>query len=136
VAKAPIHPVDRIVGNQLRLARTSRGLSQTQLAKASKISFQQVEKYERATNRVSASRLFEFATVLGVDVAYFYRGTGKLKIEPVDAGPFFDISRIDADIVRVVSQISGARLKRSLLELVSAFPSVSAKAKRRKRHAK
>jgi transcriptional regulator with XRE-family HTH domain len=133
VAKDRIHPVDRIVGNQLRLARTSRGFSQTELAKASKITFQQVQKYEKGTNRVSASRLFEFASMLGVEITYFYRGAVEDKADPVDASSFFDVSRVDAEILRAVSQISDTRLKRSLLNLISNFPSETIAPKPRKR---
>src|SRR5580658_9157585 len=68
------HPVDVHVGKQLRMQRIVMGLSQEALAKAVGITFQQVQKYERGINRMSASRLFDFGKVLGVPVSYFFEG--------------------------------------------------------------
>lgn len=68
------HPVDVHVGKQLRVQRIIMGLSQEALAKAVGITFQQVQKYERGINRMSASRLYDFARVLSVPVAYFFEG--------------------------------------------------------------
>lgn len=70
------HPVDVHVGNRLRTRRRMLGLSQTALAEAAKITFQQVQKYERGANRVSASRLWQFGQVLGVSPAFFFDGLG------------------------------------------------------------
>lgn len=68
------HPVDVHVGKQLRVQRVIMGLSQEALARAVGITFQQVQKYERGVNRLSASRLFDFARVLGVPVSFFFEG--------------------------------------------------------------
>lgn len=68
------HPVDIFVGKKLRLRRKLLGLSQETLASAVGITFQQVQKYERGVNRVSASRLAEFADALKVPVVYFFEG--------------------------------------------------------------
>src|SRR5262249_12677106 len=65
VANGP-HPIDVHVGARIRLQRIMRGLTQSDLARRVGISFQSVQKYERGENRVSASRLHEFAQVLGV----------------------------------------------------------------------
>jgi transcriptional regulator with XRE-family HTH domain len=70
------HPVDVHVGKQLRVQRIIMGLSQEALAKAVGITFQQVQKYERGINRMSASRLYDFSRVLGVAVSYFFEGYG------------------------------------------------------------
>jgi transcriptional regulator with XRE-family HTH domain len=53
-----IHPVDRYAGNQLRLKRIALGINQTQLGKALRVSFQQVQKYESGANRISMSKLW------------------------------------------------------------------------------
>ena len=68
------HAIDVFVGQQLRAARKARGWSQQQLGREihEPITFQQVQKYERSINRVSASMLYEFATVLNVPVSYFF----------------------------------------------------------------
>ncbi len=68
------HPVDVHVGKRLRLRRNMEGLSQEAMAREVGITFQQIQKYERGVNRMSASRLFEFAGVLRVPVAYFFEG--------------------------------------------------------------
>ena len=66
------HPIDVHVGAQLRRARLLAGLSQGQVASAAGISFQQLQKYERGVNRISASRLYEVASILRVPVSYFF----------------------------------------------------------------
>ncbi|WP_044562673.1 helix-turn-helix domain-containing protein [Azospirillum sp. B4] len=66
------NPIDIHVGNRLRLRRTLLGLSQEILGEAVGITFQQLQKYERGMNRISASRLFNLSQVLGVPVGYFF----------------------------------------------------------------
>jgi transcriptional regulator with XRE-family HTH domain len=124
VEKSDIHPVDRFVGHRLRLARTSRKLSQTQLGEASGITFQQVQKYEKGTNRVSASRLYEFATLLGVEISYFFEGAGG-GVDTLSAvpAPKFDVSQVDVDILRALWSIKDPQLKRKLLALITSLPS-------------
>src|SRR5215208_5898064 len=68
------HPVDRHVGLRIRMRRKEIGVSQERLAEALGITFQQVQKYERGANRVSASKLWEIASALRTPVAYFYEG--------------------------------------------------------------
>jgi len=125
VAKDGIHPVDQFVGQKLRLARTSRKLSQTQLGESSGITFQQVQKYEKGTNRVSASRLFEFAKLLGVEIAYFFEGAGGRGDDVVAAelpAPPFDIAKVDVEILRALWEIKDSGLKRKLLALITSLP--------------
>jgi transcriptional regulator with XRE-family HTH domain len=68
------HPVDVHVGARVRLRRIELGMSQEKLAAELGMTFQQVQKYESAANRISASRLFHIGKVLGVKVASFYEG--------------------------------------------------------------
>lgn len=65
-------PVDLSIGSRLRLRRLAIGLSQNAVAQALGITFQQIQKYERGTNRIVASRLFRLAQVLQVPVQYFF----------------------------------------------------------------
>lgn len=65
-------PVDSHVGARLRLRRTLMGMSQTELAKAVGLTFQQVQKYESGANRISASRLYHIAEALDVPVSFFF----------------------------------------------------------------
>ena len=71
-ATGTAHPIDVYVGARLKLRRTEMGLSQTQLAERMGITFQQVQKYERGVNRISASRLFEAAKILKTSVDAFF----------------------------------------------------------------
>ena len=68
------HPVDRHVGARLRLRRLQLGMSQERLGESAGVTFQQIQKYERGANRISASRLVEFAQALEVSVGYFFEG--------------------------------------------------------------
>lgn len=65
-------PIDVHVGRRLRLRRTLLNISQEQLALAVGVTFQQIQKYERGTNRVSASRIYDLARVLGVEISFFF----------------------------------------------------------------
>ena len=66
------HPVDVHVGARVRMRRTLLGMSQTTLGDVLGLSFQQVQKYERGTNRIGAGRLFELSQVLDVPVEFFF----------------------------------------------------------------
>lgn len=68
------HPVDVHVGKRIRQRRWINGTTQQQLAEAVGIKFQQIQKYETGMNRVSASRLWDIAKVLNVDVSFFFEG--------------------------------------------------------------
>lgn len=72
-AKKP-HPVDVHVGKRLRLRRNMLDMNQKELGKQVGVTFQQIQKYERGTNRISASRIWEFAKILGVKEDYFFEG--------------------------------------------------------------
>ncbi len=65
-------PVDVHVGQRLRVRRSLQGMSQEKLANAINLTFQQVQKYERGTNRISAGRLYQFSKILDVPISYFY----------------------------------------------------------------
>ena len=65
-------PVDVHVGQRLRVRRSLLGLSQEKLADSIGLTFQQIQKYERGMNRISAGRLYQFSKILDVPVAYFY----------------------------------------------------------------
>ena len=69
--------IDVHVGEQVRRRRKQLGLSQERLADALGLTFQQVQKYERGVNRISASKLFEAARFLKAPVTYFYEGLGR-----------------------------------------------------------
>jgi transcriptional regulator with XRE-family HTH domain len=70
--KKPLHPADIFAGKMLRHTRDAIGMSQEELAKALRITFQQVQKYEKGINRISVSRLFDICNVLNVSEAIFF----------------------------------------------------------------
>src|SRR5580704_17926388 len=70
------HPVDVHVGNRVRMRRTLGGMTQATLANALGVASQQILKYEKGINRVSASQLKEIADILGVPISYFFNGLG------------------------------------------------------------
>ncbi|MEO1027872.1 MAG: helix-turn-helix transcriptional regulator, partial [Pseudomonadota bacterium] len=63
--------IDRYVGQRIRWRRRELKLTQEKLGDLLELTFQQVQKYEKGTNRISAGRLFELSSVLGVPVSYF-----------------------------------------------------------------
>ncbi len=69
--------IDVHVGHRLRVRRSLLGLSQEKLAESIGVTFQQIQKYERGTNRVSAGRLYELSKTLSVPVTYFFEQIGK-----------------------------------------------------------
>lgn len=71
-----MNDVDLIVGERLRAARLAKGMRQADLAERVGVSFQQIQKYERGQNRISASRLLAIASALGVAVEQFFQGLG------------------------------------------------------------
>lgn len=79
------HPIDVTVGSPITSLRLAKGMTQTDLATLIGVSFQQVQKYERGSNRVSASRLWRTAEALDVPMTYFFDGvttdTGALREE-------------------------------------------------------
>jgi transcriptional regulator with XRE-family HTH domain len=66
------NPIDVHVGARIRLRRTLLGISQTTLADAMGLTFQQVQKYEKGANRVSSSRLYDAARILDIPLSYFF----------------------------------------------------------------
>src|SRR5579885_1668948 len=130
------HPVDVHVGKQLRVQRIIMGLSQEALAKAVGITFQQVQKYERGINRMSASRLYDFARVLNVPVSYFFEGyegqaqaaspAYKYKeggVSEAAAGEFDHeqvLTRETLELMRCYHRIKNPALKRRFVDLLRA----------------
>ena len=111
--------VDDYVGARIRLRRTLLGMTQEQLAVALAISYQQVQKYETGTNRVSAGRLFELATILDTSVAFFFDG-----LDPAVAQselPHGGRNRIAIDLVRNFLEIANEDQRMALANLVKTL---------------
>ena len=78
MAKKAPNPIDVHVGGQIRVRRRELGMSQEKLADGLGLTFQQVQKYEKGTNRVGASRLQAITTILDVPVSFFFEGAPRL----------------------------------------------------------
>jgi transcriptional regulator with XRE-family HTH domain len=120
------HPVDRHVGLRIRMRRKELNISQEKLAEALGLTFQQVQKYERAANRVSASKLFEIARALNASVAYFYEGlVVSEELEPraapnLEAHAFL-LTAEGAELANLFPRLGRNRIRRKVLELVRAI---------------
>src|ERR1700733_8281419 len=112
--KSP-NPVDVHVGRRVRMRRMILNLSQTDLGKKSGISFQQIQKYEKGKNRVSASRLQEFAKMLDVPVAFFFEGLAsdgaKQKNAPADLSQKFLATRDGIQLTKAFISIDDKALR-------------------------
>ena len=116
-------PVDVEVGHRIRIERLARGLSQTALANQLGVTFQQVQKYEKGLNRISASRLHDIASALGIEVTVFFEGLPPNKANASS-------KRRDDETTR------GGRLAEMLAtregaELIDLFSALTSKGKRR-----
>jgi transcriptional regulator with XRE-family HTH domain len=132
------NPVDLHVGTRIRLRRRMQGVSQEKLADALGLTFQQVQKYERGANRVSASKLYEIATALHAPVAYFFDGLAD-PAEPegglADTLPS-DEQRVHAflmtaeglELARLFPRLPRGPVRRRFLELIRAMTSDEADA--------
>ncbi len=107
--------VDVHVGQRVRQRRVLCGLSQTELAKAIDLTFQQLQKYERGMNRISASKLWQLSLVLGVPVQWFFEEFSKKKTQQES----FHMKRETLELVRNYSAIP-ADIQRHFLRLVKA----------------
>jgi transcriptional regulator with XRE-family HTH domain len=117
-------PVDVQVGRNVRKRRIELGLSQTELAEVCGITFQQVQKYENGANRVSASRLWQFAAVLGLDVGGFFDGLGKPSVRGTPPLPDARTRKIDdetAKIARRIAALKDSKLRGRIKAMLGAM---------------
>jgi len=120
-------PIDVHVGQRVRARRKMLGLSQTQLGKELGVTFQQVQKYERGTNRIGSSRLFRMSTTLDVPVAYFFEGAEtKLPgyedgLEALDQSTFE--KQETQELVEAYYRIADPRIRKKVLGLARLLSS-------------
>jgi transcriptional regulator with XRE-family HTH domain len=120
-------PVDVHVGARIRTRRLLHDMNQDTLATALGLTFQQVQKYESGANRVSASRLFEIAEVLGVTPEYFFSGLpfdDEGEPTPEDQRVREMMQRPETiDLVRVYCGISDPAIRRQFMEMARVMAS-------------
>ncbi|MFL6839595.1 MAG: helix-turn-helix domain-containing protein [Bradyrhizobium sp.] len=123
--KAP-NPVDKYVGSRVRMRRIMLGMSQEKLGEALGLTFQQVQKYEKGTNRVGASRLQQISEVLHVPVSFLFDGGPSGVVagngfsegsSPAYVSDFLATSEGLA-LTRAFTRITDAKLRRSIVDLV------------------
>ena len=120
------NPVDRHVGLRIRLRRKELGVSQERLAEAIGLTFQQVQKYERAANRVSASKLWEVSRALSTNISYFYEGLPDFvppagADAPRDAMQDFLMTSEGIELASIFPRVPRGRVRRRILDLMRAL---------------
>ena len=122
--KAP-NPVDKYVGSRIRMRRIMVGMSQEKLGDSLGLTFQQIQKYEKGTNRVGASRLQQIAEILKVPVSFLFEGGpgGTIASGFSDAASPTYVSDFLATseglaLIRAFTRIQDTKLRRSIVDLV------------------
>ena len=137
IAKDGPSPIDVHVGSRVRLRRTLLGMSQEKLGEAIGLTFQQVQKYERGMNRISASKLWKLSNVLDVPVSYFFddlgvdedgqvptllgaepSGSETLALDPM-------AKRETLELVRAYYKIADPTVRKRLFELAKSLASIT-----------
>ena len=113
------HSVDVTVGNRVREMRIRKGLSQQALGEQVGVSFQQIQKYERGTNRMGSSRLVQIADVLDVPVSSFFEGLGKAEASDVEEGGPLNVKA--SKVARDWQRIDDERLQSKVAEMMRAL---------------
>jgi len=125
--KAP-NPIDKHVGSRVRMRRMMLSMSQEKLGDALGLTFQQVQKYEKGTNRIGASRLQQIAQILQVPVAFFFEGAPELSPTPAPDGmneapsptyvSDFLATSDGLALTKAFMRIPDAKLRRRIVDLV------------------
>lgn len=110
------HPTDVYVGRRVREARVAKGMSQTDLGDQLGVSFQQVQKYEKGTNRIGASRLLQTAVALSVPVEYFFDGLDGINRD--DAPDNAKLSRKAITTATKLHTIPNEAMRREIIRLI------------------
>jgi transcriptional regulator with XRE-family HTH domain len=122
--KSP-NPTDKHVGNRVRMRRLMLDMSQTALGDALGITFQQIQKYEKGTNRISASRLQEISNILQVPISFFFEGLPNAQSKPrISQDPFqanlsqFLATSDGLSLIKAYTQIKSRAVRRAIVDLV------------------
>jgi transcriptional regulator with XRE-family HTH domain len=125
IKKAP-NPIDKHVGSRVRMRRMMLSMSQEKLGDALGLTFQQVQKYEKGTNRIGASRLQQISQILQVPVAFFFEGVPILNPQPdgMEEAPSptyvseFLATSDGLALTKAFMRIKEPRLRRRIVDLV------------------
>jgi len=128
--KSKPEPVDVHVGSRVRLRRTLLGYSQDKLGKALKLTFQQIQKYERGANRIGSSRLYQLSQILDVPVSFFFDEmppeiTGKTTGMSEGGKQSFEVGQLSRretlELVRAYYKIKDPAVRKKLFEMIKAM---------------
>ncbi|MGV1952329.1 helix-turn-helix domain-containing protein [Agrobacterium vitis] len=109
------NPIDIHVGSRIRLRRTMLGMSQEKLGESLGITFQQIQKYEKGTNRVGASRLQNISSILNVPVSFFFEDAPGEQI--VAGANGFSEAASSNYVVDFLSSSEGLQLNRAFVKI-------------------
>src|SRR5512144_816471 len=131
VKKAP-NPIDKHVGSRVRMRRMMLSMSQEKLGDALGLTFQQVQKYEKGTNRIGASRLQQIAHILQVPVSFFFEGaphspghSGGMSEAPSPAyGADFLATSDGLSLTKAFMRIKNSKLRRRIVDLVEQIADI------------
>jgi transcriptional regulator with XRE-family HTH domain len=117
------NPTDRHVGARVRMRRLMLDMTQTELAEGLGLTFQQVQKYEKGSNRIGASRLQHIAEILQVPISFFFDGAGEPgEFKPMEPKTLFISDFLASSegvaLVKAYMKIKDARLRRCIVQLV------------------
>ena len=120
---AQANTVDTYVGQRIRDKRNERGMSQTEVANAIGVTFQQVQKYERGTNRVGASRLFDLSRILSVPIQYFFAGLNNQStpIEKEDDNVIHLMKPDTVELVEAYYKVKNLQVRRQILSTIRSI---------------
>ena len=124
-SKTP-NKIDQLVGQRIRWRRKELKWTQEQLGEKLSLTFQQVQKYEKGVNRISAGRLFEVAGVLDVPILYFFEGAEVYLAMPAgmaedsEAAPLPQLDQEAMELVAAFQKIEDDLLRKSLLNTIKA----------------
>jgi transcriptional regulator with XRE-family HTH domain len=140
MAKKAPNPIDKHVGSRVRMRRMMLGMSQEKLGDALGLTFQQVQKYEKGTNRIGASRLQQISQILQVPVAFFFEGAPVIASDyqpasgmqeapsPAYVSDFLATSD-GLSLTKAFMRIKDAKLRRRIVDLVQQIAGEEADAK-------
>src|SRR6516162_8282335 len=135
LAKKAANPTDKHVGSRVRMRRMMLGLSQEKLGDSLGLTFQQIQKYEKGTNRIGASRLYQISHILQVPVAFFFEGAPNaqtagrqegLAEAPSPAPAYVSDFLATADglaLTKAFMRIEDSKLRRRIVDLVEQIAS-------------
>lgn len=138
-----IKAIDTMVGKRITDRRRLLGLSQQDLANVVGVSVQQIQKYEKSTNRITCGKLYQFAMILKVSISYFFHGIDELlnkkdnknqnlpenifaedQVKFKESGNYMKVEKEIANLVKSYNSISNRQIRKKLSELLKSMSNV------------